>query len=233
MSWMCVSRVTSAWPRCRARRARIGRRPQLVTGRRISGRIFFHAQPADHAPCATTKFAMPSPCHPSSPAKSPYQVPVHYRAQYTVPPTNTPSGESMPPFRAEHVGSLLRRPALWPRARSRGGPYRGGCAAAHRGRGGASGRAHAGGNRPARRDRRRIPPRRLADGFQVRHRRGRAACGRGGARSVQVGDRRRRLDLRAVQVGRLHHKGTIFGADFTFLKSVAKATPKSPCRRRA
>ena len=28
------------------------------------------------------------------------------------------------------------------------------------------------------------------------------------------------------KVGRLHHKGTIFGADFSFLKSVAKATPK-------
>ena len=28
------------------------------------------------------------------------------------------------------------------------------------------------------------------------------------------------------KVGRLHHKGTIFGADFSFLKSVARATPK-------
>ena len=28
------------------------------------------------------------------------------------------------------------------------------------------------------------------------------------------------------KVGRLHHKGTVFGADFSFLKSVAKATPK-------
>ena len=28
------------------------------------------------------------------------------------------------------------------------------------------------------------------------------------------------------KVNRLHHKGTIFGADFSFLKSVAKATPK-------
>ena len=28
------------------------------------------------------------------------------------------------------------------------------------------------------------------------------------------------------RVGRLHHKGTIFGADFSFLKSAARATPK-------
>src|ERR1044072_7047638 len=28
------------------------------------------------------------------------------------------------------------------------------------------------------------------------------------------------------RVGRLHHNGTIFGEDFSFLKSVAQATPK-------
>src|SRR5215213_6903059 len=116
MSWMCVSRSIS-------RRARCARSPSPVCvgvqnswpAVLISGRIFFHAQPADHAPCATTNVAMLS-----SRARL-------ARDRYTVPVTNRLSGEGMrgeglPPFRADHVGSLLRpRELLQARAKHAAG----------------------------------------------------------------------------------------------------------------
>ena len=69
------------------------------------------------------------------------------------------SQRSRPPFRADHVGSLLRPPALLA-ARERGGERRdlAGRTARRRGRGDPRGRRLPGGARPAKRHRRRVPP---------------------------------------------------------------------------
>ena len=84
-----------------------------------------------------------------------------------------------PPFRADHVGSLLRPPRLL-KAREdfAAGAHRRRRAARDRGRRDPRGRAHAGGRRPAVGHRRRVPPRVLAHGLHLPARRHHQGPGR-------------------------------------------------------
>src|ERR1044072_9081142 len=161
---------------------------------------------------------MPSPC----------QVPVRCAARrYTVPPANTPSGAIMPPFRADHVGSLLRPPALL------------------------AARADHAAGRIAADALRRIEDEAVRQVVRMQEDIGlqgvtdgelrrvdwlmdfKFGIGGGGQLPAEPGHVPFRSESGGVdwtfvpyKVGRLHHKGTIFGADFSFLRSVAKATPK-------
>jgi 5-methyltetrahydropteroyltriglutamate--homocysteine methyltransferase len=135
-----------------------------------------------------------------------------------------------PPFRADHVGSLLRPPELL-RARDEG-------AANLREVEDEAIRAcgpDAGGDRPAGCDRRRVPPGVLAHGLHLPARRRHPHPG--GAITVHFhGDEG---DLDAVFSG-MHVDGklglerTIFGDDFVFLRdTVTTAVPKLTIPRRA
>ena len=135
-----------------------------------------------------------------------------------------------PPFRADHVGSLLRPAELLARARRarRRAPRRR-RAARRRGRGDPRRRAQAGGGRPAVGHRRRVPPRLVAHGLHLParrdHARRRAASRSSSATrtgtidfspaALRVAERRRRCSE------------PIFADDFTFLQAcVTTATPK-------
>ena len=95
-----------------------------------------------------------------------------------------------PPFRADHVGSLLRPPELLQaRADHAAGTHRRARAARHRGRRHPRRRAHAGGGRPAVGDRRRAAARLLAHGLHL-------PAGR--RREARLGPRRRVQEPRAA-----------------------------------
>ena len=133
-----------------------------------------------------------------------------------------------PPFRADHVGSLIRPPELREarqahldgQAASRG-------AARDRGPADPRGRRHAGARRPAGGDRRRVPPHLVPRGAVREH------------GWLQQGARRDRL---LVLLCRRQHaagdagapgssptaerSGSMAAGDFKFLKTATKATPK-------
>ena len=125
-----------------------------------------------------------------------------------------------PPFRADHVGSLLRPPELLRRARRlRRRAHRRRCAARRRGCGDHGRRQAAGGRRPAGGHRRRVPPRVVAHGLHLparRHPRGRRAH----ARAVPQRGRRHRVQPGQARVyDTVTLPKTIFGEHFTYLKS--------------
>ena len=133
------------------------------------------------------------------------------------------------PFRADHVGSLLRPPELLAaresfaqgRISSRG-------AAPDGGRGDRGGRAHAGGRRSPVGHRRRVPPFLVAHGLHLPARRRREGARR--PHEIQFRNAEGTIEFTpaAMQVvGRLGVSETIFGEDFAMLRScVTGATPK-------
>ena len=128
------------------------------------------------------------------------------------------------PFRADHVGSLLRPPELLrARAEHQAGRLSAEEIAPHRGRGDPRCRADAGGDRPPRGHRRRVPPRLLAHGFSLPDRRRRQD--RPGLR-IQFRNEAGPVEaaLGAFRIGgKLSLDKTIFAEDFAYLKSVAPA----------
>ena len=140
------------------------------------------------------------------------------------------SWRTEPPFRADHVGSLLRPPALLQAARAdhAAGTHRRRRAARGRGRGDPRRRAHAGGHRPAARDRRRAAPRLLAHGLHLPARRraqARSRTSRSSSTTRAAASSSRPPALRIDAPVRLEH--TIFGDDFAFLRdAVTTAVPK-------
>ena len=131
-----------------------------------------------------------------------------------------------PPFRADHVGSLLRPPELLQaRAEHRGRPDRGrGTARASRTTAIREAVAMQARARPQGRHRRRVPPRLLAHGFPLPDRR-RHQDRADAEHRVQERGRHGRVHRRPRigSAGKLTLDKTIFGEDFAFLKSVAPA----------
>ena len=139
------------------------------------------------------------------------------------------AARTTPPFRADHVGSLLRPPELLARARATH------AAGAHRRRGAARGRGRgdprrgraAARRRPAGRDRRRVPAHVVAHGLHLPARRHRPRP----TRSVKVhfhnedGD----IEFATAALQRRRHGSalgeTIFGDDFEFLAGSAPTAP--------
>ena len=132
-----------------------------------------------------------------------------------------------PPFRADHVGSLLRPPQLL-QARddfAAGRSTRPSCARSRTTRS-ASAVQHAGGRRAAVGDRRRVPPRLVAHGLHLPARRHHAR--RPGDIAVKFHNEDGDIEFTPAALhvdGKLGVSKTIFGDDFAFLQETVDDEP--------
>ena len=132
----------------------------------------------------------------------------------------------LPPYRADHVGSLLRPPVVLEgaRRRCRGRITRRSSSARSRTTRSRR-RADAGGRRAPGRHRRRVPPRLLAHGLHLPAR-GCRQVGRDVPSSSATTARAIEFKPTALMIGKLGLPKTIFADAFTFLNGPTKRTPK-------